>query len=183
MASRKRSSPRISTVASALPEGLEVRDPQLARHASAGQQAAAQRPHNAGKPSEYPTAGEAPELPGEHSAVDHDDAAGTLSEINDTVKTGTADALVESTRDVGNFAHHRVLPAAVALTTNQGVSIADNQSSSKAGLRGPTILADFILREKITHFDHERIPERVVHARGSGAHGFMDARRPDVHCS
>ena len=60
-----------------------------------------------------------------------------------------------------------------ALTTNQGVPIADNQSSLKAGVRGPTLLEDFILREKITHFDHERIPERVVHARGSAAHGYF----------
>ena len=62
-----------------------------------------------------------------------------------------------------------------ALTTNQGVPIADNQHSLKAGLRGPTLMEDFILREKITHFDHERIPERVVHARGSGAHGVFEA--------
>ena len=62
----------------------------------------------------------------------------------------------------------RVDSAGRALTTNQGVAIADNQNSLKAGLRGPTLLEDFILREKITHFDHERIPERVVHARGSG---------------
>jgi len=60
------------------------------------------------------------------------------------------------------------------LTTNQGVPIADNQNSLKAGLRGPALLEDFILREKITHFDHERIPERIVHARGSGAHGFFE---------
>ncbi len=57
------------------------------------------------------------------------------------------------------------------LTTNQGLPIADNQNSLKAGTRGPTLLEDFILREKITSFDHERIPERIVHARGSGAHG------------
>ena len=60
------------------------------------------------------------------------------------------------------------------LTTNHGVPVADNQNSLKAGLRGPALLEDFILREKITHFDHERIPERVVHARGSGAHGFFE---------
>lgn len=59
------------------------------------------------------------------------------------------------------------------LTTNQGVPIADNQNSLKAGQRGPTLLEDFIMREKITHFDHERIPERVVHARGEAAHGFF----------
>ncbi|MEO7641822.1 MAG: catalase, partial [Ramlibacter sp.] len=53
------------------------------------------------------------------------------------------------------------------LTTNQGAVIPDNHNSLKAGVRGPTLLEDFILREKITHFDHERIPERVVHARGA----------------
>jgi catalase len=61
------------------------------------------------------------------------------------------------------------------LTTNQGVRIADNQNSLRAGERGPTLMEDFIFREKMTHFDHERIPERVVHARGSAAHGFFQA--------
>ena len=60
------------------------------------------------------------------------------------------------------------------LTTNQGLKINDNQNSLKAGERGPSLLEDFILREKITHFDHERIPERIVHARGSGAHGVFE---------
>lgn len=60
------------------------------------------------------------------------------------------------------------------MTTNQGLAIADNQNSLKANPRGPVLLEDFILREKITHFDHERIPERVVHARGTGAHGFFE---------
>ncbi|KPH14820.1 catalase [Chryseobacterium sp. ERMR1:04] len=59
------------------------------------------------------------------------------------------------------------------LTTNQGLKINNNQDSLKAGDRAPTLLEDFILREKITHFDHERIPERIVHARGSGAHGVF----------
>ena len=59
------------------------------------------------------------------------------------------------------------------LTTNQGVRVNDDQNSLKAGERGPSLLEDFILREKITHFDHERIPERVVHARGSAAHGVF----------
>ncbi len=59
------------------------------------------------------------------------------------------------------------------LTTNQGLRINDDQNSLKAGERGPSLLEDFILREKITHFDHERIPERVVHARGAGAHGVF----------
>jgi len=52
-----------------------------------------------------------------------------------------------------------------ALTTNQGVALSDNQNSLRANPRGPTLIEDFILREKIMHFDHERIPERIVHAR------------------
>lgn len=60
-----------------------------------------------------------------------------------------------------------------ALRTNQGVKIADNQNTLKAGDRGPSLLEDFIMREKITHFDHERIPERIVHARGAAAHGVF----------
>ncbi len=60
------------------------------------------------------------------------------------------------------------------LTTNQGMVISDNQNSLKSGKRGPVLLEDFVLREKIFHFDHERIPERIVHARGSGAHGFFE---------
>ena len=60
------------------------------------------------------------------------------------------------------------------LTTAQGIALPDNQNSLKAQPRGPTLLEDFILREKITHFDHERIPERIVHARGSAAHGYFE---------
>ncbi|WNW12664.1 catalase HPII [Pseudomonas sp. DTU_2021_1001937_2_SI_NGA_ILE_001] len=62
-----------------------------------------------------------------------------------------------------------------ALRTNQGVKIADNQNSLKVGSRGPSLLEDFIMREKITHFDHERIPERIVHARGTAAHGYFQS--------
>src|SRR5450756_2940450 len=53
------------------------------------------------------------------------------------------------------------------LTTNQGIRVSDNQNSLRAGARGPTLLEDFVLREKIFHFDHERIPERIVHARAA----------------
>ncbi len=67
------------------------------------------------------------------------------------------------------------------LTTNLGLPISDNQNSLKAGGRGPTLLEDFILREKITHFDHERIPERIVHARGSGAHGYFKPYKSMAH--
>src|SRR5678815_1688618 len=64
------------------------------------------------------------------------------------------------------------------LTTNHGTRVNDNQNSLKAGDRGPTLLEDFIFREKMTHFDHERIPERIVHARGSAAHGVFQLYDP-----
>jgi catalase len=60
------------------------------------------------------------------------------------------------------------------MTTNQGVKVSEDEFSLKAGLRGPTLLEDFHFREKMTHFDHERIPERVVHARGFAAHGEFE---------
>lgn len=69
--------------------------------------------------------------------------------------------------------HHTTADPKQTLTTNHGLPISDNQNSLKAGVRGPTLIEDFVLREKITHFDHERIPERIVHARGSGAHGYF----------
>lgn len=73
----------------------------------------------------------------------------------------------------GGETHQKSRTSDEQLTTNQGIAISDNQNSLKAGSRGPTLLEDFFLREKITHFDHERIPERIVHARGSGAHGYF----------
>jgi catalase len=78
----------------------------------------------------------------------------------------------------GGEIHQQAAGEETLLTTNQGVPVADNQNSLKAGARGPVLLQDFILREKITHFDHERIPERVVHARGSAAHGFFECLEP-----
>lgn len=81
----------------------------------------------------------------------------TLSEDNASDKTG-APATPGVNRSGGPLERFRADPAGQALTTNQGVRIADNQNSLKAGLRGPALLKDFILREKLTHFDHERIP-------------------------
>ena len=77
--------------------------------------------------------------------------------------------------------HQKATGNASALTTNQGVRIPDDQNSLTGGSRGPTLLEDFILREKITHFDHERIPERIVHARGSAAHGYFQAYKSMRH--
>lgn len=83
-------------------------------------------------------------------------------------------ALVQETNaKIDSMATARIYASGDDLTTNQGVPIADNQNSLRAGVRGATLLEDFILREKITHFDHERIPERIVHARGEGAHGYF----------
>ena len=73
----------------------------------------------------------------------------------------------------GKLAPHTADANGEPLTTNAGLYINDDQNSLKVGERGPTLLEDALLREKITHFDHERIPERVVHARGSGAHGVF----------
>ena len=87
---------------------------------------------------------------------------------------------IETAIGKGGETHQRVPEkgshnkAETHLTTNQGVHVSDNQNSLRAGARGPTLLEDFVLREKIFHFDHERIPERIVHARGSAAHGYFE---------
>ena len=80
----------------------------------------------------------------------------------------------DSCRAAGGELHQIRVGKHPALTTNQGVGLSDNQNSLRSNPRGPTLLEDFILREKITHFDHERIPERIVHARATGAHGFFE---------
>jgi len=77
----------------------------------------------------------------------------------------------------GGETHQPPTSLANTLTTNHGLPISDNQNTLKSGVRGPSLLEDNIFREKITHFDHERIPERVVHARGSAAHGYFEAGR------
>jgi catalase len=74
----------------------------------------------------------------------------------------------------GGETHQDAARGADVLTTNLGIPISDNQNSLRAGRRGPSLLEDFVLREKIHHFDHERIPERIVHARGSAAHGYFE---------
>jgi catalase len=81
----------------------------------------------------------------------------------------------------GGETHQQATNDGAGLTTNQGLPLSDNQNSLKGGGRGPTLLEDFILREKITHFDHERIPERIVHARGSGAHGYFQPYKSMKH--
>jgi catalase len=85
----------------------------------------------------------------------------------------------------GGETHQQAGGDVPVLTTQQGVPVSDDQNSLRAGSRGPTLLEDFHFREKIFHFDHERIPERVVHARGFGAHGFFETYEAlsDVTCA
>jgi catalase len=141
----------------------------------ATEQLAAALPFNETKPAEYATGEQIQMAPeGAHETPDNLDAtASTITESNENDKNGVK-AAPGTNPNIGPLAKHRVDSGDRMLTTNQGVPIADNQNSLRAGTRGPTLIEDFILREKITHFDHERIPERVVHARGSGAHGFFE---------
>ncbi|MCC4616708.1 catalase [Xanthomonas campestris pv. asclepiadis] len=88
--------------------------------------------------------------------------------------TAAVSATPETLRGTGDELHQKAGGTRPQLTTNQGIPVGDNQNSLRATPRGPTLLEDFILREKITHFDHERIPERIVHARGSAAHGYFE---------
>ena len=146
----------------------------------AGTQAlAAAMPINVNKAAEY---GKATRQPPVGLTADPPDPLVTGSTLTETQRVGEGRprqaAISASTPATCRSTACASIPAASALTTNQGVPIADNQNSLKAGLRGPALLEDFILREKITHFDHERIPERIVHARGSAAHGYFECYEP-----
>lgn len=96
----------------------------------------------------------------------------TKSAVSDRETAQYADQNV--TTGVGGEVHQTAGGGTPVLTTQQGIPVSDDQNSLKIGARGPTALEDFHLREKIFHFDHERIPERVVHARGYGAHGYFE---------
>src|SRR5215472_10533862 len=84
----------------------------------------------------------------------------------------------EVRRGAGGETHQVAGDGRPSLTTRQGTVIADDQNTLRIGERGPAALEDFAFREKLFHFDHERIPERVVHARGYGAHGFFENYEP-----
>ncbi|MBI2769827.1 MAG: catalase [Burkholderiales bacterium] len=148
-------------------------DAALAKAAQTGELAAGM-PFNAGKPAEHGFAsGVFPQPGATVQPASRLPTASTLSEENLSEKVGSvAPEGVNST--IEPLDRVRVDSSGQPLTTNQGVRVADNQNSLKYGVRGPALLEDFILREKITHFDHERIPERIVHARGSAAHGFFE---------
>src|ERR1700759_509729 len=151
-------------------------DDPAARKMAATDALAGAFPFNENKPAEY---GEASRETPEGAHVPPKDVTvtgSTLTEPASSTKVGAGDpsVIVGENPTVLPLDRVRVDATGQGLTTNQGVPVADNQHSLKAGLRGPTLMEDFILREKITHFDHERIPERVVHARGSGAHGYFE---------
>jgi len=139
---------------------------------------AAAMPFNAGKAREHGFANAI--SPPQGATVEPESrlpTGSTLSEENGSEKTGSV-AFEGVNATIEPLDRVRVDASGQMLTTNMGVRIADNQNSLKLGLRGPALLEDFILREKLTHFDHERIPERIVHARGSGAHGFFECYKP-----
>ena len=160
-----------SSPTSAPPDGADLAVQKVAHT----QELAASLPFNATKAAEHGfDNGVRPPAGGTASAASRLPLGSTLSESQTSEKVGTQ-APEGRNATIASMDRVRVDSSGQALTTNQGVRIADNQNSLKAGPRGPVLLEDFVLREKITHFDHERIPERIVHARGSGAHGFFEA--------
>ncbi|MBC7502149.1 MAG: catalase [Herminiimonas sp.] len=134
-----------------------------------------QMPDNPNKPGEFGDAARTPPEGVHFSPSTPLATSSTITESTGSDKVGSGNAPDGTNATIGSLDRVRVDSGGQVLTTNHGVAIADNQNSLKIGLRGPTALEDFILREKITHFDHERIPERVVHARGSAAHGYFES--------
>ncbi|CAN7704201.1 catalase [Pseudoduganella sp. LjRoot289] len=131
--------------------------------------------YNANKAAEHGEAARTPPVGQRVDAASPAATAGTASEPNASPKLGDGVPPLGINPNDGSLQRVRSDASGQRLTTNQGVPVGDNQNSLKSHLRGPTLMEDFILREKITHFDHERIPERVVHARGSAAHGYFES--------
>jgi catalase len=168
-----------STVSGPAQSAIRQQTTDAATAKLAGTEAlAAAFPFNAAKPSEFSENGQAPASGQYVEPQDPLVTGSTLTETNASPKAGSGTPPLGFNPASASLHRVRVDSSGRALTTNQGVPVSDNQNSLKAGLRGPTLMEDFILREKITHFDHERIPERIVHARGSGAHGYFECYRP-----
>ena len=148
---------------------------QLLEKVTGDEKLAADMPFNATKALEYGEAAYTPHQCETHTPPTSLATAGTSTETVASPKVGDGQPAIGDNALNRPLDRVRVDDSARELTTNQAVPVADNQNSLKAGLRGPTLMEDFILREKITHFDHERIPERVVHARGSAAHGYFES--------
>lgn len=189
MVTRKKSAPSIAGAGSILstvsgPSAAEPPDSmnsteaapnQLLKKIVAGQALSAQMTFNPTKSGEYGDAARTPQPGANVTPTKNSATASTSTEITPSPKVGAGQPVTGSNPASAPLDRMRVDAGGQMLTTNQGVAVADNQNSLKIGLRGPTALEDFILREKITHFDHERIPERVVHARGSAAHGYFES--------
>jgi catalase len=148
---------------------------------TAGKELAADMPANENKASEYGEAARCPYTGATREPASPAATGSTSTEIISSQKVGDGDPNIGGNPTVEPLDRVRVDASNQVLTTNQGVPVADNQHSLKIGLRGPTAMEDFILREKLTHFDHERIPERVVHARGSAAHGYFESYESLAH--
>ena len=159
------------------PQSLGSSNPNAAAllvKAASGQALSAAMPDNPKEAGQYGDAARTPQEGIHVAAGDPLATASTTGETTPSPKVGDgAPALGENAANA-SLDRARADDSGRVLTTNQGVPVGDNQNSLKAGLRGPTLMEDFILREKLTHFDHERIPERVVHARGSAAHGYFE---------
>jgi catalase len=176
--SRVRKAPAKTTVSGPSRPAAPPAADNLARKMADTEKLSASIPFNRNKPDEF---GGAEASEGFSEKPDNPDVgASTLSESNASEKTGSGGPPIGTNKLIAPLDRVRVDSSEQTLTTNQGVPVADNQNSLKAGLRGPTLLEDFILREKITHFDHERIPERIVHARGSAAHGYFECYKPMI---
>ena len=147
----------------------------LLEKAATGKVLAAEIPSNPLKPFEYGDASRTPTAGTPVPPPSPLTTASTASESAQSDKVGSGVPSIGVNNTNAPLDRVRADSTGQMLTTNHGVPVADNQHSLKIGLRGPTALEDFILREKITQFDHERIPERVVHARGSAAHGYFEA--------
>jgi len=166
--------PGRDAAASTLPDDRSAA--RLAARRDATALLATAMPHNPLKAAEYGEAHAVQPQAGEPiEAVDTIAGSSTVQEDIASDKLGDGEPRIGHNATNEPLARVRVDSTGRHLTTNQGVAISDNQNSLKAGLRGPTLLEDFVLREKISHFDHERIPERVVHARGSAAHGYFES--------
>ena len=162
-----------------LEEDMQGLAAKRVRQQTGANQLAAEMPFNPRKASEHGLAhGLWPQQGLDLKVQDEVITASTLTEETYSEKVGEGEMIPGLNSTNTSLDAARVDSTGRMLTTNQGVVVSDNQNSLKAGLRGPTLLEDFILREKITHFDHERIPERIVHARGSAAHGYFECYAP-----
>ncbi|NHZ78182.1 catalase [Massilia sp. CCM 8695] len=189
MVTRKKSGPStdgagsiFSTVAGpsdpTLPGSLGSTNPTAERlldKAGGDADLADEQPFNATKPLEHGAAARTPHTGEAYAASTPLATASTSTDNVASPKVGAGTPHLGDNALNSSLDRVRADDTEQRLTTNQAVPVSSNQDALKIGLRGPIALEDFVMREKITHFDHERIPERVVHARGSAAHGYFES--------